>query len=154
MSLDTAASRARVLLRPTYRSALPAIESLVLRVTEPGSAVHTDGWPANDGLDAPKRQRVSVEHKREAWARDVDGDGVREVHANTDEGFWRGLRNDLRPFRGVSAWCLDLAFEPCMHDLRRDGLGFPRASAWVRHPEGCMSRISSPSRAFRRASTS
>jgi hypothetical protein len=32
------------------------------------------------------------------WARDDNGDGVREVHCNTLEG----LRNFLRPFRGVN----------------------------------------------------
>ena len=31
-----------------------------------------------------------------------DGDGIREVHINTIEGLWTGLRNFLRPFRGVS----------------------------------------------------
>ena len=36
------------------------------------------------------------------WARDDDGDGVREVHDNTLEGLWTGLRNFLRPFRGVN----------------------------------------------------
>jgi transposase len=37
---------------------------------------------------------------------DADGDGVREVHCNTMEGTWTGLRNFLWPFRGVSKWCL------------------------------------------------
>ena len=37
-----------------------------------------------------------------AWALDLDGDGVREVHCNTQEGLWTGLRNYLRTFRGVS----------------------------------------------------
>jgi transposase-like protein len=27
---------------------------------------------------------------------------VREVHCNTPEGLWTGLRNSLRPFRGVN----------------------------------------------------
>ena len=36
------------------------------------------------------------------WARDDDGDGVREVHDNTLEGTWTGLRNFLRMFRGVN----------------------------------------------------
>jgi transposase-like protein len=36
------------------------------------------------------------------WARDDDGDGVREVHDNTLEGLWAALRTFLRPFRGVS----------------------------------------------------
>ena len=41
-------------------------------------------------------------HKAGEWARDDDGDGVREVHDNTLEGLWTGLRNFLRRFRGVS----------------------------------------------------
>lgn len=43
-----------------------------------------------------------VRHSDREWARDDDGDGVREVHCNTKEGIWTGLRNFLRPFRGVS----------------------------------------------------
>jgi|APFre7841882630_1041343.scaffolds.fasta_scaffold174681_1 transposase-like protein len=35
------------------------------------------------------------------YARDEDGDGFCEVHCNTMEGIWVGLRNFLRPFRGI-----------------------------------------------------
>ncbi len=35
------------------------------------------------------------------WARDDDGDGVREVHVNTTEGMWTDVRNFLRPFKGI-----------------------------------------------------
>ena len=35
------------------------------------------------------------------YARDADGDGFCEVHGNTMEGIWVGLRNFLRPFRGI-----------------------------------------------------
>ncbi len=35
------------------------------------------------------------------WARDDDGDGIREVHDDTLEGLWPGLRDSLRPSRGV-----------------------------------------------------
>ncbi len=31
-----------------------------------------------------------------------DGDGVREVHCNTIEGLWTGVRNFPRIFRGVN----------------------------------------------------
>ena len=36
------------------------------------------------------------------------------------------LRNFLRPFRGVSKWCLDLyvGFYQGLHNFRRDFLGF------------------------------
>lgn len=38
---------------------------------------------------------------RREWARDDDGDGVREVHCNGCEGAGTGPRNFLRVFRGV-----------------------------------------------------
>jgi hypothetical protein len=31
------------------------------------------------------------------YARDDDGDGMREVHGNTAEGMWTDVRNVLRP---------------------------------------------------------
>ncbi len=66
-----------------------------------------------------------MHHNRREWARDDDGDGVREVHRNTMEGHWVGLRNFLRPFRGVSKWCLGLyvAFSQGLHHDRRHCLG-------------------------------
>jgi transposase len=53
------------------------------------------------------RIHVTVDHSgpKCTYAIDADGDGVREVHCNTMEGTWTGLRNFLRPFRGVSKWC-------------------------------------------------
>jgi transposase len=47
---------------------------------------------------------VTVDHSgpKSTYAIDADGDGVREVDCNTMEGIWTGLRNLLRPFRGVS----------------------------------------------------
>jgi transposase-like protein len=40
------------------------------------------------------------------WARDDDGDGVREVHCNSCEGAGTGLRTFLRTFRGVHKYYL------------------------------------------------
>jgi transposase len=70
--------------------------------------VYTDEWKGYDGLPRLRRGRTSVDHSgpKGTWARDEDGDGVREVHCNTQEGLWTGLRNFLRPFRGVSKWYL------------------------------------------------
>ena len=48
------------------------------------------------------RDRSTVCHADKEWARDDDGDGIREVHINTMEGLWTGMRNFLRVFRGVS----------------------------------------------------
>ena len=35
------------------------------------------------------------------WARDDDGDGIREVHVNSVEGMCADVRTFLRPFKGV-----------------------------------------------------
>jgi hypothetical protein len=44
----------------------------------------------------------SVCHSAGEYARDEDGDGFREIHVNTMEGFWSLLRSWLRPHRGIS----------------------------------------------------
>jgi transposase len=43
----------------------------------------------------------TVCHSKREWARDDDGDGVREVHCNSCEGAGTGLRTYLRVFRAV-----------------------------------------------------
>jgi transposase len=77
-----------------HRTALPA--------TRPGATVYTDDWGPYRALARYGRGHASVRHSAREWARDDDGDGVREVHCNTLEGIWTGLRNFLRPFRGVN----------------------------------------------------
>ena len=70
--------------------------------TSPPARVNTDEWSGYDRLAETGCSRVAVCHAAGEWARDDDGDGVREVHVNTQEGLWTGLRNFLRTFRGVS----------------------------------------------------
>ena len=73
----------------------------------PGTTVNTDEWSGYSRVGGRHdRTHLTVDHSgaRSTWAIDVDGDGVREVHCNTMEGTWTGLRNFLRPFRGVSKW--------------------------------------------------
>ena len=84
------------------------LEPAVLAATKPQAQVHTDEWVGYGSLDKAGREHRTVRHKppHPEWARDDDGDGVREVHCNTIEGLWTGLRNFLRPFRGVSKWYL------------------------------------------------
>ena len=84
------------------------LQPFVEKSTGAESTVDTDEWKAYGGLGETGRTHATVCHapgKRE-WARDDDGDGIREVHGNTIEGIWTGLRNFLRPFRGVSKWFL------------------------------------------------
>ena len=66
--------------------------------TRPRAKVNTD---EGRGYTRLQRPQATVAHGQGEWARDDDGDGVREVHVNTIEGLWTSVRNFLRPFRGV-----------------------------------------------------
>ena len=70
--------------------------------------LNTDEWVGYGRVAELGRAYATVDHSTREWANDDDGDGdgVREVHCNTIEGTWTGLRNFLRPFRGVSKWHL------------------------------------------------
>jgi transposase-like protein len=75
----------------------PQVESTTL----PNSTVYTDESNAYNRIPDSGRDRQSVAHSHGEYAKDVDADGFYEVHCNTMEGIWTGLRNFLRPFRGV-----------------------------------------------------
>jgi transposase-like protein len=96
---------------------------LAEQFSQPGSTVNTDEWVAYDPLPERGRKRVKVKHRRPnpEYARDDDGDGVREVHCNTMEGIWTGLRNYLRIFRGVSKRYLNqyVAMFEWAHNLKQ-----------------------------------
>lgn len=66
-----------------------------------GVSIHTDESHAYFRLDKRGYQHYCVCHSQKEFARDDDGDGFCEVHCNTMEGIWTGLRNFLRMFRGV-----------------------------------------------------
>ncbi len=76
--------------------------------TKPDVTLNTDEWQGYNRVSGTGRVHATVCHTpgKRVWARDNDGDGINEVHNNTMEGFWTGLRNYLRPFRGVSKWFL------------------------------------------------
>jgi transposase len=82
------------------------LEEEVEGTTLEGTTVYTDEWCGYAHLPERHRGHATVCHAAGEWARDDDGDGVREVHDNTLEGIWTGLRNFLRMFRGVSKWYL------------------------------------------------
>ena len=84
-------------------------EEIVDETCLEGTTVNTDEWRGYNRVgDRHHRVHRTVDHSgpKGTWALDLDGDGVREVHCNTQEGLWTGLRNFLRPFRGVSKWHL------------------------------------------------
>jgi transposase len=80
------------------------LEEFVEQTTTPGATVYTDEWSGYNHLPELGRNHSTVCHTpgQREWARDDDGDGVREVHTNTMEGIWTGVRNFLRTFRGVN----------------------------------------------------
>ncbi len=86
-----------------------SLEGFVSRVTTTDVMVYGDEWSGYSCVAGTGRGHATVCHTpgQRAWARDDDGDGVREVHNNTLEGLWAALRSFLRPFRGVSKWFLD-----------------------------------------------
>jgi transposase len=75
----------------------------VERFTQHETLVYTDEANIYNHL---KRTRYFVSHENHEWARDDEGDGYFLTHSNTIEGVWTGLRNFLRPFRGVSKYFL------------------------------------------------
>lgn len=77
------------------------IQPEVEHKTAPTTTLYTDESNAYNRVAGTGRGHGTVCHSQKEWARDDDGDGVREVHCNTMEGIWTGLRNFLRPFRGV-----------------------------------------------------
>jgi hypothetical protein len=84
------------------------LQGFVERATQPDVMLYTDEWRGYAWVASSGRGHATVCHTpgQREWARDDDGDGIREVHNNTLEGLWTGLRNFLRPFRGVSKWFL------------------------------------------------
>ena len=110
-------------LRVLHHSGRDDLEPPVLEDTREGTTVNTDEWGAYGRLEGKGRVHATVKHdpKDREWARDDDGDGIREVHVNTIEGLWTGLRNYLRTFRGVSKHYLNryVAIFEWRHNLKR-----------------------------------
>jgi ISXO2 transposase-like protein len=95
---DSGRLRARVVKR-TDR-ATP--EAFVGDSARPGAMIYSDELSSYAYLQELGFGHATACHVAHEWARDDDGDGIREVHDNTPEGIWTGLRNYLRIFRGVS----------------------------------------------------
>ena len=93
-----------VALQVTQTSSQTELQEVVEKASVPTATINTDEWRSYNWLSQTAHTHSTVTHNptHREWARDDDGDGIREVHTNTIEGFWTGLRNFLRPFRGVS----------------------------------------------------
>lgn len=105
------------------------IQPQVENDTQPTTNLYTDESSAYNHIASTGRGHATVCHSHGEWARDDDGDGLREVHCNTLEGIWTGLRNFLRPFRGVHKQNLAqyVAMFEWAHNLKRVTDDFLRA---------------------------
>ena len=108
----------QVRLRVVMDTKATTLEEHVHHFTRPDCHIYTDEYDSYNGIE---RSRSAVAHGIKEWARDDDGDGIREVHTNTAEGMWTGLRNFLRPFRGVHKRYLSgyVAVQECRINLKR-----------------------------------
>ncbi|MEP7285518.1 MAG: transposase [Chloroflexota bacterium] len=88
----------KVRLRMVERTDGQTLCAHVEQFTQDNTQVYTDEWQGYNHVDRP---HATVAHARKEWARDDDGDGIREVHINTVEGMWTLVRNFMRLFRGV-----------------------------------------------------
>lgn len=79
-----------VIRRVVERTDRDTLTGFVTGATADGAVVYTDVWGGYNGLPAAGRGHATVNHNpgQREWARDDDGDGIREVHDNTLEGLW------------------------------------------------------------------
>ena len=128
-----------VRLTVTERSDGETLRKVVRQASCPTAMVYTDEWSGYDRLPEIGRSHATVCHAAREWARDDDGDGVREVHCNTLEGIWTGLRNFLRTFRGVSKKYLHqyVGIFQWGYVVKRATPEFLRALLGVRLPTTC-----------------
>jgi transposase len=82
------------------------LEQAIECTTSEGTVVNTDEWKGYHGLPRMKRGHEAADHSgpKSTRARDDDGGGVREVHCDTQEGLWAGVRDFPRRLRGASGW--------------------------------------------------
>ncbi len=90
--------RGPVRLRAVKNTQTKTLCPFVERFASSEATFYFDEYDSSNALD---RTRLTVYHGQKQWARDDDGDRIREVHVNSQGGCWTGLRAFLRPFRGV-----------------------------------------------------
>lgn len=83
-----------VRLRVVPNTTGETLEAQVHQFTHAQAIVYTD---ESNGYNHIIRVHATVNHSVHEYARDDDGDGMREVHCNTAEGMWTDVRNFLRP---------------------------------------------------------
>jgi transposase-like protein len=68
-------------------------EAFVSGSARPGAMIYSDELSSYAHLKELGLGHATACHVAHEWARDDDGDGIREVHDDTLEGIWTGLRS-------------------------------------------------------------
>lgn len=76
------------------------LRPFLIENVEKGSRLYTDEWPGYNGLEG-LYEHETCNHSAREYAKDLDGDGINEVHCNTQEGIWSIFRHKMRAHRGV-----------------------------------------------------
>ena len=99
------------------------IQPIIATTLQPGTTVYTDEYAIYNKVEKLGYTHHTVNHGQGEYARHDDGDGVFEVHCNTQEGIWSLLRSWLRPYRGVSQEKLPfyVAHFEWLYNLRKAG---------------------------------
>jgi len=118
----------QVRLRVVHHTDETTLRHHVHQFTQADAHVCTDDWRGYDHL---LRRHATVCHSQHEWARDDDGDGIREIHTNTVEGMWTSVRNFLRPFRGVHKRYLSGYIAMCEFSINLDCVAPKFVSALV-----------------------
>jgi transposase-like protein len=90
---------ARAHLAVTRTAGTRALNRVAREAVTAPALVNTDEWRGYARLAEVECDRAAVNHQAGEWARDDDGDGVREAHCNIRERLWTGARNLRRPLR-------------------------------------------------------
>lgn len=116
----------QVRLRVVPNTTDETLKAHVHRFTCAEAVVYTD---ESNGYNHIIRTHATIAHGVHEYARDDDGDGIREVHCNTTEGMWTDVRNFLRSFKGVHKKYLDgyIAFCEFRRNLKRISPAFVSA---------------------------
>lgn len=126
----------QIRLRVLHNSTQAQLQPVVADATTPDATLYTDEWGGYNEVPDLGLKHLTCCHKptKRVWARDHDGDGINEVHCNTMEGVWTGLRNYLRIFRGVRKDRLHLyiAIFEWSHNIKTATTEFLRTMLGVR----------------------
>jgi len=79
-------------LRVRHHTDSKTLQQHVHGYTQQDTTCYTDEW---QGYNRIKRTHHTVCHGQKEWARDDDGDGIREVHTNTIEGYFSILKRGI-----------------------------------------------------------